>query len=140
MSLIKDLLEKPSTLSPASKYTVVNGVIYLGLGALLIIWPGVVQTIFMEPPFVGHEGALVRVIGLTILVIGWLYLFGGLSGSRQFIAAGVIDRLIFVPAVLVPLAVAGVFPHFLGTFAIFDPSLAIGAWMLLSRKTSALGH
>ena len=60
MSLIKDLLEKPSTLSPASKYTVVNGVIYLGLGALLIIWPGVVQTIFMEPPFVGHEGALVR--------------------------------------------------------------------------------
>jgi hypothetical protein len=24
-----------------------------------------------------------RVIGLTIVVIGWLYLFGGRSGSRQ---------------------------------------------------------
>ena len=134
MSLIKDILEKPSTLSPASKYTVVNGVIYVGLGVLLIVWPGVVQTVFMEPPFVGHEGALVRVIGLTILVIGWLYFFGGLSGSRQFIAAGVIDRLIFVPLVLVPLAIAGVFTHFLGTFAIFDPSLAMGAWLFLGRK------
>jgi hypothetical protein len=120
MSLIRDLLEKPSTLSSASKYTVVNGVIYLGLGALLIIWPGAVQTVFMEPPFVGHEGALVRVIGLTVLVIGWLYLFGGLSGSRQFIAAGVIDRLIFVPAVLVPLAVAGV-PSFSGDVRDFRP-------------------
>jgi hypothetical protein len=35
--------------------------------------------------------------------------------------------LVFVPAVLVPLAVAGVFPHLLATLAILDPSLAIGA-------------
>ena len=30
MSLIKDLLEKPPILSTASKYTVMNGVVYLG--------------------------------------------------------------------------------------------------------------
>jgi hypothetical protein len=43
--------------------------------------------------------------------------------------------LVFVPAVLVPLAIAGVFPHLLVTFAILDPSLAIGAWRLFGRKT-----
>jgi len=106
MSLINDLLEKPSSLSVGSKYTAMNGLLYLGTGALLIAWPGAVQTLFMDPAFVGHEEALFRVIGLTVGVIGWLYVFGGRSGARQAVAASVIDRLIFVPAVLVPLAIA----------------------------------
>lgn len=135
MSLIKDLLDKPLSLSAASRYTAMNGIIYLGSGALLVAWPGAVQTLFMDPAFVGHEEALIRVVGLTVVVIGWLYLFGGRSGARQIVAASVIDRLVFIPAVLVPLAMAGVFPHLLVTFAILDPSLAIGAWLLLGRRT-----
>ena len=75
-----------------------------------------------------------RVIGLTIVVIGWLYLFGVRSGARQIVAASIIDRLVFVPVVLVPLAIPGVFPHLLVTFAIFDASLAIGAWAFLGRE------
>jgi hypothetical protein len=71
------------------------------------------------------------VIGLTVVVIGWLYVFGGRSGGRQFSAASVIDRLIFVPVVLLPLATAGVFPHVLVAFTILDMSLAVGAWALL---------
>jgi hypothetical protein len=130
---MKDLLEKPIGLSTASKYTALNGVGYLMVGGVLILWPGVAQTIFMEPAFVGHESALMRVIGLTVVVIGWLYVFGGRSGARQFVAASVIDRLVFVPAVLVPLAIAGVFPHLFLAFTIFDASLAIGAWALLRR-------
>ena len=110
MSLIKELGHKPAGLTVASKYTVLNGVGYLVVGAILIVWPRVTQTLFMEPAFVGHEEALMRVIGLTIVVIGWLYLFGGRSGARQFVAASVIDRLLFVPGVLIPLAIAGVFP------------------------------
>jgi hypothetical protein len=137
MSLIKDLLEKPSNLPTASKYTVMNGLIYLGTGALLIAWPGVTQMLFMDAAFVGHEGALIRVIGLTLAVIGWLYWFGGRSGARQIVAASVIDRLVFVPAVLVPVAIAGVFPHLLVTLAILDPALAIGTLVLLGRKTPA---
>ena len=46
-----------------------------------------------------------RVIGLTVAVIGWLYIFGGHSGARQFVAASVVDRLVFVPLVLIPLAI-----------------------------------
>jgi hypothetical protein len=75
MSYITDLLDKPRNLSTASKYTAMNGVFYLGTGALLVAWPGVTQTIFMDTPIVGHEGALIRVIGRTLGVIGWLYFF-----------------------------------------------------------------
>jgi len=70
MSFFNDLLEKPANLSTASKYTVMNGFIYLALGALLIVWPGAVQTILMDAPFVGHESALFRVLGMTVAVIG----------------------------------------------------------------------
>ena len=135
MSLIKVLLEKPSTLSVASRYTAMSGLLYFGVGALLMAWPGATQTLFKEPAFVGHEAGLIRVIGMTVAVIGWFYVFGGRSGVRQFVAASVIDRLA-VPAVVLPLAIAGVFPHLLVTFAILDPSLAIVAWVLLvGRKT-----
>jgi hypothetical protein len=132
VSVIKALLEKPPNLTTASKYTAVNGVIYLAVGVLLIVWPGVTQTLFS--PFVGREEGLLRVIGLTVVVIGWLYVFGGRSGARQIVAASVIDRLIFVPAVLIPVAMAGVFPHLLLTFAASDVLLAIGAWFLFARR------
>ena len=131
MSLTKDLLDTPLTLATASKYTVLNGVMYLGCGALLIAWPGVTQTIFMDRAFIGHEEALIRVMGMTIAIIGWLYVFGGRSGERQIVAASVVDRLVLVPAVLVPIAIAGVFPHLLMTFAILDPALGVGGWILL---------
>ena len=134
MSVIKALLETPSNLTTASKYIAVNGLIYLAVGILLIAWPGVTQTLFRDPAFVGHEAGLMRVIGLTVVVIGWLYVFGGRSGSNQVVAASVIDRLIFVPAVLIPVAMAGVFSHLLQTFAAFDVLLAIGAWLLFARR------
>ncbi len=72
-------------------------------------------------------------IGLTVWSL-WLYVFGGRSGARQIVAASIVDRLVFVPIVLVPLAIKGVFPHLFITFAIFDALLAIGAWVLLDRK------
>jgi hypothetical protein len=136
--VINDLLAKPATLSGASKYTVMNGVLYLCAGALLVAWPGATQTIFMDRAFVGDEAGLIRVMGLTVVVIGWLYFFGGRSDARQIVAASMVDRLLFVPAVLGPLAVAGVFPHLLGTFAMLDPALAIGAWVIaLARRDAA---
>jgi hypothetical protein len=134
MSLISDLLERPGDRSITSKYTILNGVIYLGIGALVVIWPGMVQTIFRDAAFVGNEAALIRVVGMTVMVIGWLYLFGGLSGGRRIVAASVLDRVVLVPLVLVPLAITGVFPHFLLAFAVLDPMLGIGAWLLLRQS------
>ena len=133
MSLISELLEKPASLSTASKYTAMNGFIYLGAGAVFILWPGAVQTLLRDPPFAGNEEALFRVLGMAVAVIGWLYLFGGRSGGRQVVAASVLDRWTIVPAVLVPVAIAGVFPHTFLVFALLDVSLAVGAWMLRDR-------
>jgi hypothetical protein len=93
-----------------------KGLIYLALKVLLIVWPGVTLALFMDRAFVGDEQGFIRVVGLTVVVIGWLYLFGGRSGARQFVAASVVDRLVFVPIVVVPLAIAGVFPHLLLAF------------------------
>jgi len=84
--LVKDLLEKPATLSAGSKYAVVSGIIYLALGMLFIVWPGATQTLFMDRAFVGDEQGLIRVIGLTVIVISWLHVFGGRTGGRQFSA------------------------------------------------------
>jgi hypothetical protein len=137
MSFSSDLLETPPRLSPASKWTAMNGLIYLGAGALFLVYPGAVQTIFMDKPFAGHEEALFRVVGMTVMVIGWLYLFGGRSGSRQVVAASVLDRWILVPGVLVPIAIFGVFPHAFLAFALLDASLALGAWVLRRRPVPA---
>lgn len=133
MSLLATLMETPGRLSTSSRYTVFNGWIYVSAGVLLIAWPGMLQAIFMERAFIGHEEALMRVVGLTLVVIGWLYYFGGRTGARSVTAASVVDRLIFVPAVLLPLGLAGVFPHLFVAFAILDPVLAIGAWLLMRR-------
>src|SRR3954451_5450785 len=133
-NLINDFREGTTNSSTASKYTAINGLIYLAGGMLLIVWPGLTQTLFMDAAFVGHEQGLVRVIGFTVVVIGWLYVFGGRSGARQFVAASVVDRLIFIPVVLVPLAISGVFPHLLLSFAFLDVALGIGAWVLSGRK------
>jgi hypothetical protein len=134
MSFFKDLLATPAERTLASKYSEMNGILYLGLGGLLIAWPGAVQTIFRDAPFVGHEGALFRVLGMAVAVIGWLYVFGGRSGARQFGPASVLDRVTLVPLVLVPIAMAGVFPHTLGALAILDPALGLGAWVLHRRE------
>lgn len=102
MSLIGILTERPANLSRASKYTAFNGLIYLASGVLLILWPGVLQMVFRERAFLGNEQGLMRALGLTLVVIGWLYLFGGRAGGGQAVAASVIDRLIFVPLVALP--------------------------------------
>ncbi|WIU40297.1 hypothetical protein [Methylorubrum extorquens] len=133
MSLFQELLARPPTLSTPSKYTAANGLIYLAAGTLLIAWPGATQTLFGDRAFVGDEQGLVRVIGVAVAVIGWLYLFGGRSGARQMVAATVVNRLTFVPAVLLPLAASEVFPHLLVTFGILDPALAVGTWFLFGR-------
>ena len=134
MQLINDLLEKSPKQTMASRYTAMTGLLYLGAGALLIVWPGATQTLFRDSAFVGHEEGLIRILGLTVVIIGWLYLFGGRANSPQIVASSIVGRPILVPIVLVPLAIAGVFPHLLLTFAVLDPLLAIGAWVLLARK------
>ena len=112
----------------------------MAAGSLFLVWPGALQAVLFESRFEGREEPLVRVLGMTVAIIGWLYVFGGRSGSNQFVAASVLDRIVLVPIVLIPLAVAGVFPVLMTTFAILDPVLAIVAWILLNRENRATHH
>jgi hypothetical protein len=136
MSLIADLMEKPTNLPVASRYAVANGFLYLASGVLTLAWPGVVQTLFRDPAFAGHEEALFRLIGMLVAVIGLFILFGGRSGARQTVAVSVVSRLTLAPLVLAALAWNGVFPHALASFAVLDPVLGIGAWISLRRARS----
>ena len=135
MSLIDTLLKKPN-LTPASRFQSLSGVIYLAAGVGLIVWPGLIQVLLRDPPFTGHESGLFRAIGLTVVVIGWHYYFGGRTGGEQVVAAGIIDRLIYVPLVMLPLAYAGVFPHTFVACTILDVSLAIRSWMILRAQSA----
>lgn len=133
MSILAALKESPAGLSGASTFTWMCGLFYMAAGAVTLAWPGAAQVLLRDPDFVGHEAALVRVLGMLLLVVGWLYVFGGRSGGRQFVAATVVDRIVLVPAVLVPTALAGVIPHTLLMFAVVDPALALIGWFLLAR-------
>ena len=134
MSLIEELREAPSELRLSSRFTALNGVVYFASGMLLLVWPGAVQTILGDGDFAGREATLVRILGMSVAVIGWFYFFGGRSGGRQVVAASVLDRIILVPIVLIPIALAGVFPRLCWTFAVLDPLLGIIAWYLLARE------
>ncbi len=57
----------------------------------------------------------------------------GVERVGQSTAALVVDHLAFVPVVLLPVAIAGVFPHLLVAFTVLDMTLAVGAWVLLRR-------
>jgi hypothetical protein len=135
MSLVRDLLDRPANLPFTSRYTVVNGLLYLCCGALLVVWPGAAQTLLGDAAFVGHEAGLLRALGMAVMVIGWLYVFGGRTGAIQFASCTVFDRTVLVPLVLLPLAFAGVFPHLMIAFATLDVVLGLGAWALIRRSS-----
>lgn len=134
MSLISDLRQRPANLSVASRFTSTSGLLYMTVGLMLLAWPDSVQTLFQDPPFVGQERTLARVIGMTVLIIGWFYYFGGRSGGRQFVAATIVDRVVLVPLVLIPVALGGTFPNVMLAFAALDPLLAVVTWRLLSKS------
>lgn len=134
MHLFNALIDRPKHLSRVCRFTIANGVLYLLLGTLFLTWPYAVQQLFFDPEFSGHESGLIRVIGMTVMIIGWFYLVGGRSNANSFVAATIVDRILLVPLVLIPLAISGVFPHLLFAFAVLDPTLGIIAWILLEKE------
>jgi len=121
--------------SRLSRYTVANGVLYLTLGAGLYLLPAsVVIRLFFLEHLTGYEEGLARAVGVTLAVIGWLYLMGGRTGAASFGLSTLPDRLM-IPVLLVPLWLRGLMP--LGMvlpFAILDPVLGIGAYVIWRRE------
>lgn len=133
MDFFQSLLAAPPQ-TPLSRYTTWNGVLYLGLGLSLFAWPGAAQALFFAEPFEAGEEGMVRVIGFSVMVIGWFYVMGGRTAATSFGLATVADRFV-VPFFLLPLALTGaVDPHLVVPFAVLDPALAVGAFLIWRRQ------
>ena len=140
MTLLAALKQSSAKLSAASKFTSACGLLYLASGVLFLLWLFVVQQLLLDPDFVGNEATWVRILGMTVAVIGMFYFAGGRSGGKQIVAASIVDRIFLVPFVLVPAAASGVFPYTLLLFAVLAPALAVVAWCLLSRKSAKIAR
>ncbi len=131
MTFLKELLAKgPAT--PLSRYIVMNGVLYVVFGVIVLAWPRVTYLMGADDFLPGQSG-LVRVLGFVMTVIGWFYIMGGRTGATSFGLASVVDRAI-VPFALCGLALSGAVDWglILG-FAILDPVLALGAYLIWRR-------
>ncbi len=137
MSFFSALWSKPNP-TPLSTYTTLNGVFYMLMGLSLFAWPGMVQLLFFAEPFAAREEGLMRVVGFVVVVIGWFYVMGGRTGATSFGLATVVDRLL-VPVFLLPLGFFGaVDMHLVAPFAVLDPVLGIGAFIIWQRSKSAV--
>lgn len=135
MAFFAALLHSPRS-TPLSRYIMWNGVLYFIYGALVMVWPGLLQLVGAAP-FRAHEEGLVRVIGFFGVVVGWFYVMGARTRAESFGLATIVDRAI-VPVVLVPLALTGaVDPVLALPIAVLDPLLAAGALIIWMRTRKA---
>ena len=114
-------------LSPLSRYTVANGVLYMVLGAAMLLGPRSVLGLVLAEP------GSARLLGMMLTIIGWFYVMGGRTGADSFALATVVDRAL-VPVVLGGLVLTGqVAAGEVAAFAVLDPLLALGAYLLWRR-------
>ncbi|MAE29922.1 MAG: hypothetical protein CMJ87_13220 [Planctomycetes bacterium] len=135
---LRVMLSRPGEpATPLSRYTVANGFLYIVMGLTFFAAPALMVFLPDVDPFQGVEEGLVRVLGFTITIIGWFYIFGGRTNADSFGLATVGDRLL-VPLFLVPLAITGQIPVSLAAaFSVLDPVLGIGAYVVWRRQRAA---
>lgn len=121
--------------SRLSRYVVANGILYLGIGASIYLLPAsVLMRLFFLDHLTGYEDGLARAVGVAVAIIGWFYVMGGRTRADSFGLSTVVDRLL-IPVVLVPLWLLGTAPPgIVLPFAILDPLLGIGAYLIWRRE------
>ncbi len=128
------LFSEPPPHTPLTRYIAWNGLVYFLLGATFYAWPGAAQALLGAAPFRAGEAGLVRALGVAVAVIGYLDFFGARTGQDRFGVSTILDRLL-IPLLLVPLVLAGQLAPQLGLpFAVLDPALAVGAWVVYARS------
>lgn len=123
--------DEPPT--PLARYTKACGLFYGATGLFLYAFPGGLSSAGAADPLQGQEAGLIRVLGMTLAVVGWFYWMGGRTNADSFGLGTVADRLL-VPVFLLPLAATGaVDPGLIVPIAILDPLLGLGALLIWSR-------
>lgn len=127
------LAPPPAPLTPLARYTLANGLFYLAFGLAVLVWPGVTE-LLGAAPLIGPAEGLARVVGFSLMVIGWFYVMGARTNADTFGLATVADRIV-VPFVFAALVLwGGVDPYLVGPIAVLDPTLALGAWWVWRRQ------
>lgn len=140
MSFFQSLLHTDRPATPLSRYTCGCGLFYLGCGAAMYAWPGLLQFALKAAPFAGREEGMMRLCGFTVAVIGYFYVFGSRTRRDSFGLATVLDRLA-VPFFLLPLGASGaVEPVFAYVFSVLDPLLGLGAYLIWRRTHVPVGQ
>lgn len=134
------LLRAPAG-TPLSRYTSANGILYVVLGIGLYAFPTLVEAGGADE-LTGGEPGLLRLAGFSLAVIGWFYLMGGRTGATSFGLATVLNRIVFVPAFLLPLALTDTAdPYVVVPIVVLDLVLGLGAlaiWLTRVREPRSL--
>jgi hypothetical protein len=122
--------------SGLSRYTEFCGLLYFVIGFVLLAVPTVPAGL-LGIEFAGAEEGYIRLAGLSVGLVGYFYWFGGRTGATSFGLSTVVDRLL-LPAVLIPMALSGLIEIKIALpFAILDPVLGIGAFLIWKREARA---
>ena len=116
------------------RYIVFNGLLYLATGIAMLFAPAsVLVSVFFLDHLVGYEEGLGRTAGMLLAIVGWFYVMGGRSRSESFALATVVDRFL-IPVLLAYLYLRGLPLGIVVPFAILDPLLALGAYVIWRQE------
>ena len=136
------LHETPLPISPTHKFLFLQGVMYSGSGLLFMILPrqgcflltlGALSVDSFEVDASGHptEMRMLQFTGFLVFLIGYLYMQGARENTLHFVAASALNRTVFVPLLMVLLAILGARLPLCILFALLDPGLTLLTWLSL---------
>ena len=137
------LHETPLSITPTHRFLFLQGVLYAFAGLTFMILPtqgvylvtlGALSTESFEIDESGHptELRMLQFTGYLVFLIGYFYMQGARENTLQFVAATTLNRLVFVPLLMLLLAIFGARIPLCILFGLLDPSLT--ALTLFSLK------
>jgi hypothetical protein len=120
-------------MSNAAKSVLVFGIYLVVVGLVFLVVPNLGLTLFGLPP---TTEPWIRVVGLIVVRVGYLYVQAGRHELMSFFRATLIERAIYIVVVIV-LIVTGILQPILILFPVIDLLGAI--WTGMALRASANG-
>lgn len=143
MRMALGMHETPLRITPTHRFLFLQGVLYAGAGLLFMILPrqsvylvtlGALSTDSFEIDDSGHptELRMLQFTGFLVMLVGYFYMQGARENTLHFVAASTLNRVVFVPLLMLLLAIFGARLPLCILFALLDPALT--ALTLLSLR------
>ena len=118
-------------MSSAARSVFVFAIYLFALGAILIVAPNVLLSVFGIPR---TDEVWVRVVGMLVVILGYYYLTGARHELVPFLRATVVGRCT-VLVTLIAFVVLGLAPPILVLFGVVDAAAA--AWTAMALRGTA---